>query len=303
MSGEARRTLMGYLFVMPWLLGFMLFTLYPILATLALSFYDYRVLSPPRWVGLENYRQLLADPDYFWRSVFNTLFMMIEVPLSVVLGIGLALLLNLRLRGQALYRTLFYLPSVVPAVATAFLWLWVLNPQNGLAAPVNSAITRVGLPAINWFTDPATAKWGFILMDLWAIGGMMIIYLAALQGVPVYLYEAARLDGANGWQLIRHITLPQISPVILYLVIVGVIGTFQYFTQTFIATQGGPENSTLFYALYLFQNAFQFFRMGHACAMAWMLFLITLLATWLIWRVSLRRVFYETALRTESTSQ
>ncbi len=294
MSREAHRTLMGYLFVLPWLLGFMLFTFYPILATLYLSFCDYRVLSPPRWVGLENYRNLLADPDYFWRSMFNTLFIMIEVPLSVVLGIGLALLLNLRLRGQALYRTLFYLPSVVPAVATAFLWLWVLNPQNGLAAPVNSALVRIGLTPINWFTDPATAKWGFIVMDLWAIGNAMVIYLAALQGVPVHLYEAALLDGARGWQLIRHITLPQISPVILYMVIIGVIGTFQYFTQTFIATQGGPENSTLFYALYLFQNAFQFFRMGHACAMAWILLLITLLATWLIWRVSLRRVFYET---------
>nr|BAL52820.1 binding-protein-dependent transport systems inner membrane component [uncultured prokaryote] len=295
MSREAQRTLGGYLFVFPWLLGFMLFTFYPILATLYLSFCDYRVLSPPRWVGLDNYRSLLADPDYFWRSMVNTLFIMIEVPLSVVLGIGLALLLNLRLRGQALYRTLFYLPSMVPAVATAFLWLWVLNPQNGLASPLNSALARIGLEPINWFTDPATAKWGFIVMDLWAIGGVMIIYLAALQGVPAHLYEAALLDGAKAWQLIRHITLPQISPVILYMVIIGVIGTFQYFTQTFIATQGGPENSTLFYALYLFQNAFQFFRMGHACAMAWILFLITLLATWLIWRVSLRRVFYETA--------
>ncbi|MEN3000543.1 MAG: sugar ABC transporter permease [Armatimonadota bacterium] len=294
MSREMQRTLWGYLFVLPWLLGFMLFTFYPILATLYLSFCDYRVLSPPRWVGLENYRSLLTDPDYFWRSMFNTLFIMIEVPLSVVLGIGLALLLNLRLRGQALYRTLFYLPSVVPAVATAFLWLWVLNPQNGLAAPLNTALIRIGLEPINWFTDPATAKWGFIVMDLWAIGSIMVIYLAALQGVPTHLYEAALLDGANAWQLIRHITLPQISPVILYMVIIGVIGTFQYFTQTFIATQGGPENSTLFYALYLFQNAFQFFRMGHACAMAWILFLITLLATWLIWRVSLRRVFYET---------
>lgn len=293
MSREAQRTLLGYLFVLPWLLGFMLFTFYPILATLYLSFCDYRVLSPPRWVGLENYRSLLADPDYFWRSMVNTLFIMIEVPLSVVLGIGLALLLNLRLRGQALYRTLFYLPSVVPAVATAFLWLWVLNPQNGLAAPVNSALIRIGLEPINWFTDPATAKWGFIVMDLWAIGGVMVIYLAALQGVPSHLYEAALLDGARGWQLVRHITLPQIAPVIQYMVIIGVIGAFQYFTQTFIATQGGPENSTLFYALYLFQNAFQFFRFGHACAMAWLLFLITLVATYLIWKISLSRVFEE----------
>ncbi|CUU04199.1 MAG: sugar ABC transporter permease [Fimbriimonadales bacterium] len=290
---ETRRTLYGYLFVLPWLTGFMLFTLYPILATLYFSFTDYRVLGAPRWVGLENYRALLADADYFWRSVGNTLFMLIEVPLSVVLGIGLALLLNQRLRGQALYRTLFYLPSVVPAVATAFLWLWVLNPQNGLAVPMNQALTQLGFSPILWFTDPATAKWGFIVMDLWAIGGVMVIYLAALQGVPSHLYEAALLDGARGWQLVRHITLPQIAPVIQYMVIIGVIGAFQYFTQTFIATQGGPENSTLFYALYLFQNAFQFFRFGHACAMAWLLFLITLVATYLIWKISLSRVFEE----------
>ncbi|MCL6533859.1 MAG: sugar ABC transporter permease [Armatimonadetes bacterium] len=290
---ETRRTLYGYLFVLPWLTGFMLFTLYPILATLYFSFTDYRVLGAPRWVGLENYRALLADADYFWRSVGNTLFMLIEVPLSVVLGIGLALLLNQRLRGQALYRTLFYLPSVVPAVATAFLWLWVLNPQNGLAVPMNQALTQLGFSPILWFTDPATAKWGFVVMDLWAIGGVMVIYLAALQGVPSHLYEAALLDGARGWQLVRHITLPQIAPVIQYMVIIGVIGAFQYFTQTFIATQGGPENSTLFYALYLFQNAFQFFRFGHACAMAWLLFLITLIATYLIWKISLSRVFEE----------
>lgn len=290
---ETRRTLYGYLFVLPWLMGFMLFTLYPILATLYFSFTDYRVLGAPHWVGLENYRALLADADYFWRSVGNTLFMLIEVPLSVVLGIGLALLLNQRLRGQALYRTLFYLPSVVPAVATAFLWLWVLNPQNGLAVPLNQALTQLGFAPILWFTDPATAKWGFIVMDLWAIGGVMVIYLAALQGVPSHLYEAALIDGARGWQLIRYITLPQMTPVIQYMVIIGVIGAFQYFTQTFIATQGGPENSTLFYALSLFQNAFQFFRFGHACAMAWLLFLVTLAATYLIWKISLSRVFEE----------
>lgn len=283
----------GYLFIAPWLIGFLVFTLYPILSTLYFSFCDYRVLSEPRWVGAQNYRSLLSDSDYFWRSVFNTVFMFIGVPLSIVLGIGLALLLNLKLRGQAFYRALFYLPSVVPAVASAFLWLWVLNPQNGLAAPVNQVLNQAGSGAINWFTDPATSKWGFIVMDLWMIGGAMIIYLAALQGVPTHLYEAAKLDGASPWMMIRHVTLPHISPVILYMAIIGIIGAFQYFTQTFVMTQGGPENSTLFYSLYLFQNAFQYFRMGHASAMAWMLFLVTALATFLVWRISLRYVYYE----------
>lgn len=291
MSLSTRRTLLGYLFVMPWLTGFMLFTIYPILATLYFSFTDYRVLDTPRWVGLENYRALLSDTDYFWRSVGNTLFMLIEVPLSVVVGIGLALLLNQRLRGQALYRTLFYLPSVVPAVATAFLWLWVLNPQNGLAVPLNEGLTRIGFSPILWFTAPATAKLGFILMDLWAIGGTMVVYLASLQGVPSHLYESALIDGAKGWELIRYVTLPQITPVIQYMVIIGTIGAFQYFTQTFVATQGGPENSTLFYALYLFQNAFHFFRFGHACAMAWILFILTLISTYLVWKISLGRIY------------
>lgn len=281
------------MFIAPWLIGFLVFTLYPILSTLYFSFCDYRVLSEPRWVGAQNYRSLLSDSDYFWRSVFNTVFMFIGVPLSIVLGIGLALLLNLKLRGQAFYRALFYLPSVVPAVASAFLWLWVLNPQNGLAAPVNQVLNQAGSGAINWFTDPATSKWGFIVMDLWMIGSAMIIYLAALQGVPIHLYEAAKLDGASPWMMIRHVTLPHISPVILYMAIIGIIGAFQYFTQTFVMTQGGPENSTLFYSLYLFQNAFQYFRMGHASAMAWMLFLVTALATFLVWRISLRYVYYE----------
>lgn len=293
MRTSTKRTRQGYLFIAPWLIGFVVFTFYPILSTLYLSFCDYRVLSPPQWTGTENYRSLLSDTDYFWRSIYNTAFMFLEVPLSLVLGIGLAMLLNLRLKGQAAYRALFYLPSVVPVVASAFLWLWVLNPQNGLAAPVNNALNQAGITTINWFTDPATAKWGFIVMDLWMIGGGMVIYLAALQGVPVHLYEAARLDGAGTWMMIRHVTLPHISPVILYMVITGIIGTFQYFTQTFVMTQGGPENSTLFYALYLFQNAFQYFRMGHACAMAWMLFVMTMVATYLVWKVSMRWVHYE----------
>jgi multiple sugar transport system permease protein len=286
----SRNVLVGLLFVSPWLLGFLVFTLYPVIASLYLSFTDYRVLSPPRWVGLANYQSLFTDTDYFWPSLANTAFLLLELPLSLILGLALALLLNMKLRGMMVYRTLFYLPSIVPVAASAMLWLWVLNPEHGL---LNAGLRAVHLPAPPWLASPLWAKPAMILMDLWGVGGGMVIYLAALQGVPEPLYEAAALDGANAWQRLFHITLPSISPVIFFNLIMGVIGTFQYFTQTFVMTQGGPDNSTLFYALYLYQNAFEYFRMGTACAMAWILFFITLAATVLVFKTSAGWVYYE----------
>jgi multiple sugar transport system permease protein len=288
---ERRSIFVGLAFIAPWLIGFVVFTAYPVAASLYYSLTDYPILKPPRWVGLENYATLLFRDEYFWRyAVFNTAYMFLELPATVVLGVGLATLLNQRLRGMGLYRTVFYLPSVVPTVAIAMLWLWVLNPQYGLA---NEMMRSVGLDPLGWITDPKWAKPSFILMDLWGVGGGMVIYLAALQGVPEHLYEAALLDGAGRWSKFWHVTLPMISPVIFFNVILGIIGTFQYFTQTYIMTKGGPELSTMFYALYLFQNAFEFFRMGYACAMAWILFLITLAATLAVFRSSARWVYYE----------
>jgi multiple sugar transport system permease protein len=288
---ERSRTLTALLFLSPWLIGLLIFTAYPIGASLYYSLTDYAVLRPPRWVGLANYAYLLREDEYFWRyAVANTLYMFLELPLSVGLGVGLAMLLNQKLRGMAVFRTVFYLPVLVPTVASALMWLWLLNPEHGLA---NQALQGMGLPRLGWLTEPKWSKPGFILMDLWGVGGGMVIYLAALQGVPEHLYEAALLDGASGWGRFRHVTLPMISPVIFFTVIMGVIGTFQYFTQTFIMTGGGPALSTLFYALYLFRNAFEYFRMGRACAMAWLLFLATLLATLLVFRSSARWVYYE----------
>jgi multiple sugar transport system permease protein len=288
---ERRRLLAGLLFLSPWLAGLLLFTAYPLAASFYYSLTDYPVLRPPRWVGLANYLYLLREDEYFWRyAVYNTLYMFLELPLAISLGVGLALLLNQRLRGMAFFRTLFYLPALVPAVASALLWLWLLNPQYGL---VNLGLERLHLPGLSWLTEPRWSKPAFILMDLWGVGGGMVIYLAALQGVPEHLYEAAMLDGASGWHRFRHVTLPMISPVIFFSVIMGLIGTFQYFTQTFIMTNGGPELSTLFYALYLFRNAFEYFRMGTACAMAWLLFLVTLIATLIVFRSSARWVYYE----------
>jgi len=284
---------MGLAFISPWLIGFLGLTLYPILASLYYSFCEYRVLTPPRWVGLRNYIELFTDHDYFLPSLANTAYMFIELPIALVLSVSIALLLNQRLRGMALFRTLYYLPSVVPTVAASILWLWLLNPEYGL---VNKTLEWLHLPTTEWLQSPVWSKPAFIVLDLWMIGGGIVIYLAALQGVPEHLYEAAELDGASAWCKTWHITLPAISPVIFFNLILGVIGTFQYFTQAFLMTgvpPGGPANSTLFYALYLFQNAFTYFRMGYACAMAWVLFILTLLATLLIFRTSARWVYYE----------
>jgi multiple sugar transport system permease protein len=280
----------GLLFVAPWLLGFLIFTLYPIVASLSLSFTDYRVLAPPRWVGWANYAALLGDRDYFWPSLGNTVFLFLELPLALTLGLVIALLLDQKLRGIGVYRTVYFLPSIVPVVATSMLWLWLLNPEYGL---INAALRSLHLSGLPWLASPAWAKPALILMDLWGVGGGMVIYLAALQSVPVQLYEAAALDGANLLQRTWHVTLPAISPVLFFSLIMGVIGTFQYFTQTFVMTRGGPDNSTLFYALYLYQNAFEYFRMGTACAMAWILFLVTLVATLLVFKSSARWVYYE----------
>lgn len=291
---ERQRNLQGWLFVSPWLIGFFLFTLYPILASLYYSFCDYRVLTPPRWVGVANYVALLTDRDYFLPSLWNTLFMLIELPLALVIGLTMALLLNHKIPGIGIFRTIYYLPSIMPVVAVAVLWLWVLNPQYGLLnAVLTPLLAPFGLQPPGWLADPKWSKPAFIMMDLWAVGGSVVIYLASLQNVPAHLYEAAEIDGAGAWHKTLHVTLPMISPVIFYNLIMGVIWTFQYFTQTFIMTQGGPQNSTLFYALYLFYNAFRDFRMGHACAMAWILFILTLIATLIVFRTSARWVYYE----------
>lgn len=290
-NARARRELlMGLAFISPWLIGFLALTLYPIGASLYYSFCEYRVLSPPHWVGLRNYVELFSDRDYFLPSLYNTVFMFIELPIATVISVAVALLLNQKLKGMALFRTLYYLPSVVPTVASAILWLWLLNPQYGL---VNKTLQLLHLPTTEWLQSPVWSKPAFIILDLWMVGGGVVIYLAALQGVPTHLYEAAEIDGAGPWTRTWHITIPAISPVIFFNVVLGIIGTFQYFTQTFIMTNGGPANSTLFYALYLFQNAFAYFRMGYACAMAWVLFLLTLAATLVVFRSSSRWVYYE----------
>ncbi|MCX6378330.1 MAG: sugar ABC transporter permease [Armatimonadetes bacterium] len=281
----------GTLFALPWLLGFAIFIAYPLCASLYYSFCTYDAIRPARWVGLQNYQRLFFEDPLFWKSLSNTLYMVaLGLPIGLVASLGIAMLLNQKVRGIALYRTLYYLPSITPVVATSILWMWLLNPEMGL---VNLFLKRVGVanpPA--WLTDPFWSKPALILMSLWGVGGGMVIYLAALKDVPEALYEAAALDGASRWSQFRHVTLPMISPVIFFNLIMGLIGSFQYFTQAFVMTNGGPQDSTTFYALHLFNKAFLDFKMGYASAMAWILFLITLVGALLVFRTSARWVYY-----------
>ena len=292
-SSQARRDLRnGLLFAAPWLVNLAVFIAYPIAASLYYSFCAYDTLRPPRWIGIENYRNLFTDDPLFWKSLFNTLYMVaVGLPIGLVVSLGIALLMNQKLKGMAFYRTIYYLPSITPVVATSVLWLWLLNPEIGL---VNTVLTKVGIEGPGWLQSPDWSKPALILMGLWGAGGGMVIYLAGLQDVPQQLYEAAELDGAGRLAQFRHVTLPMLSPVIFFNLIMGLIGSFQYFTQVYVMTQGrgGPRDSTLVYALHLFNSAFLDFRMGYACAMAWVLFLVTLLCTAVVFRTSARWVYY-----------
>jgi len=302
MSPRRRRTLVtGLLFISPWLIGFLALYLYPALASLYYSFTDFKILEAPKWVGLANYERMLADP-LFWKSLSNTLYLAaFGLPLSVLSALAIALLLNIKgIRGISVFRTIFYLPVVVPSVAAAVLWIWLLNPQYGL---VNQALGFFGLPEPKWFFDPDWTKPGIILMTVWAVGDIVIIYLGALQGVSRDLYDAAEVDGAGRWGRIRNVTIPMISPAILFNLITGAIGIFQYFTQAYVISEGttsrgsgaigGIQNSLLFYGLNLYNNAFRYFRLGYASALAWILLLVILTFTLLMFWASRRRVYYE----------
>jgi multiple sugar transport system permease protein len=298
-AGAARRpreACEGYAFAAPWIAGFLLFTLGPMVVSILMSFTQWNGITPLRqiqWVGLDNYRDLAAD-GRFHRALANTaLYVAFAVPFGTLNALGMALLLNQEVKGQALFRTLFYMPSVVSGVATSMMWLWLFNPSFG---PINYLLLKLGVPQESlpgWLTDERWALSAFIFMSLWGVGNAMLIYLAGLQGIPVHLYEAADLDGGNAWTRLRHVTLPLLTPTILFNLIMGVIGSFQTFTQAFIMTGGGPKDATLFFVLYLYQKAFQQFKMGYASAMAWILFAIIMALTLMLLRGSRRWVYYE----------
>jgi multiple sugar transport system permease protein len=285
-----REAIDGWLFILPWFLGFVIFTAGPVAASALFSFMNWEILTPPEWVGVANFRQMWGDP-LFWLALYNTAYYtFLGVPLYLMAALLSALLLNLPLRGQPIYRTIFFLPSLTPAVANALLWVWIFSPDFGLA---NYFLAGVGLPAQKWLFDVNLAKPSLILMGLWGIGSQMIIFLAGLQGISPTLYEAASIDGANGWRRFWAITLPMLSPTIFFNLVIGIIGSFQVFTTAYIATQGGPQNATLFYVLYLWRNGFDYFKMGYASALAWVMLVIVLLMTLIQFRLARRLVYYE----------
>lgn len=291
MRATRQEAIWGWIFVSPWVVGFLGFTFGPMVYSLFLSFQKYD-LAKGEFVGMENFRRLLVEDPLFWQSLGNTFqYALLAVPLGVIGSLGAALLLNSGVRGQRVFRTLFYLPTMVPAVASALLWLWILNPENGL---MNVALEKVGVSGPSWLQDEKWALPSLVLMSLWGIGGArMVIFLAGLQGVPDSYYEAATLDGASPWRRFLSITWPLLSPVTFFNLVMGLIGAMGVFTQAYIMTAGGPNNATLFYALYLFRNAFEYFKLGKASAMAWIMFVILLGFTLIQFRMAKRWVHYE----------
>lgn len=289
-SMRVRNNLKGLAFISPWLVGFLAFVFYPVLASAYYSLTRYDVIRPARFIGLENYVELFTKDDIFWTVIQNTLFLvLIGVPAGLVGAFLLASLLNRPMKIRPIFRTIFFIPVLVPAVASAEVWRWVFNTNYGV---VNSVMRALELPVIPFISSMAMAKPSLILIHMWGQGTAIIIFLAALQDVPRSLYDAALVDGANNWQRFRHVTIPMTTPAILFVGLTGMIGMFQYFTLGWLLTQGGPNEATEFYSIYLYRNAFQYFKMGYASALAWILFLVILFFTLLIFRSSGRWVYY-----------
>ena len=287
-----REAIAAYLFLAPWIAGLLIFSAYPITASLFLSFTDWDLLSPITFIGAENYRVMFSGDPTFITSLGNTAYYtFIGVPLHTAFALLLAVPLSSRLRGIRFFRTAWYVPSVTPAVAAAVLWILIYHPDFGLA---NTILALFRIPPQGWIFDPQLAKPSFIIMSLWSVGGQMVIFLAGLQGVPQALYEAASMDGAGRLSRFRHITLPMISPITFFNLVIGLIGSFQIFSAAYIMTNGGPANQTLFYVLHLYRSAFQYLHFGFASAMAWVLFLIILFFTGVQFAGARRWVYYET---------
>jgi len=292
-------TFYGWLFITPRLLGLLLFQLGPVLASLVLSFTRYKIIEPPRWVGLAHYTRLPSDPRWVKSIEVTVKYAVLAIPAALIVSYLVALLMNRDIKGISWYRSIWYLPTLVPTVAAAAIWRWALHPEFG---PVNYPLRVLGLPAPRWYADPKWAVPSIVLIGLWALGNTTLIFLAALKGVPDVFYEAAEMDGAGAWAKFRHITLPLTSSVIFFQLVTSVIGSFQVFTAAWVlyglGTAGssgsaGPADAGLFYVLYTYRNAFNYFRSGYASAMAWVLFLAIMLLTWVFFRSQRAWVYYE----------
>ncbi len=287
---QRRETRSFYLLISPWLLGFFLLTVGPMLYSLYISFTNWDLLTDPVWIGLDNYLRKMPNDPRFWQSLKVTLiYTAAYVPLEMMGGLFLALLVRNQIRGIRFFRTIFYLPTMLAGVAFAVVWLWMLNPRGGL---VNLALAQFGIVGPRWLLDPQWALSALLMMSFWGWGRAMVIYLAGLQVIPGELYEAAAIDGASRLSRFRHVTLPLLTPTIFFNLILSVINTFQTFTNAFVATDGGPLDATLFFVLYMYKQAFELLNMGYASALAWILFLVVLLLTLLILRTQRSWVFY-----------
>jgi multiple sugar transport system permease protein len=292
-SAKARRDFFwGLVFTSPAIIGLLWFTAYPVIASLYYSFTTYTMVGHnTQWIGFTNYEDLMHDHTW-WSSLWNTFYIVIlSVPIGIVVALGLAMLLNMQVRGQSIYRTIFFIPTIVPIVASAVVWSYVFDPQYGA---LNNILHAVGITGPGWLADPNWAKPALIIFSAWGVGNLMVIMLAGLQDVPRELHEAAEVDGASRFSRFRNVTLPFISPTLMFALVTGLIAGFQYFTQVFVLTSGAgtPAGSTLVAGLYLYQNAFQFFKVGYACAIAWVLFVIIAIVTVITFRLVGRRVYY-----------
>jgi multiple sugar transport system permease protein len=276
-------------FISPWLIGFLWFFLYPTISSLYYSFTEYNVLQPADWVGLQNFIDMVDD-DRFWNSLYNSAYYaLISVPLNILVSFTMAFIFNRRMPGRAVLRTIIYIPVVLPITATAMVWMWMFNANFGL---LNNLLALVGIRGPAWLGNPTWSKPSLILMQSWLVGGSTLIFLAALQDVPRALYEAAEVDGAGPIRKLFNVTIPLVTPAVLFSLLTGLIGAFQVFASAWIMTGGGPVRSTEFYVYYLYMNGFRFFKMGYASAMAWVLFVIVLIITFITFRTSARWVYY-----------
>jgi multiple sugar transport system permease protein len=290
LSSRTREAIECYIFMLPVILGLLLFYLGPMIASLYFSFTDYDMLSSPEWVGLSNYSNLLND-DIFWTSLRVTvMYSTISVPMVLLVALMLALLLNQKFKGVTFFRTVYYLPTVMSGVAVATLWKWIFNTDYGV---LNLLLEKVGIRGPSWLTDADWAIWALILTSLWTVGGSMLIFLAGLQSIPNDLYEAAAIDGAGAWSRFRNITVPMLSHVTFFNLVLGIIGALQVFTEGWVLTQGGPNNSTMLLSIYLYRNAFEYLKMGYASALAWVMFLIVLLLTLAVFKSAPMWVHYQ----------